>query len=810
MDNIRIDNYDIFINVDLIKYRYIGHVIIKFKAIKELNNLLINCIDFTITDVFFNNHKINYSYNKEILNIEKNVKIEETSYIKIKFSRYLNNEPFGFYYTKLDGHTVYSTHFEPENCRYFIPCFDKPDLKSTFNLSVMYKQNDDYKCLSNMDIYYQKNVNGYTYIKFKSTPRMSNYLLNLVIGPYVSINEKPVFSKSGVRVHCYCFAQDVKLFKWTIPHFINAIDLCEMYFKQVYVLPKLDYIYVPNYTSNATEHWGLISFNREHGYLKTNLDKDKIDVLDTIYHEIIHQWIGNLVTNKRWDEIWLNESITNYITWLFLKLTYVNMDVDFQYYIDTYVNAILDDCFTHTQPIKRDVIYSNEIFNSTIYKKGAVILNYIINFMGKDCFLESIRNFISKHKYLNVTTNNFIDTLCEYQDKIPNKLFRDIIIKNLENNGYPLLKISKNGNKISINMTKFNSECGYKKYQVEIYLDYKLRIGNNIIKKSVLIDTENSELKLGLDEDFLYTNPNNNLLCVVLYDRICAYKFMEDIEILKYMDDQYILVLYGYIELDLMIKKMKELYNFLIEKNDILSIVYWLSLHLKLLKILKFFKPIDSLINKFSYLKKIISETSLFVEKINGKSQKKYELINTLYKLKIIFFKDNKTIKYLYNLYLEEKYNNLILDSIITNIVINYPEETLNLYEKIIINNELDNFYIIKSLQYIDVKNFNQFIKRFINIITFSNTEVFFKNVTSNCQIVKPVISMIVSKHKLIDDKLMYEIINGSTINLFDMESISLMRELIEKELVFNPNNNYLLNLDYLKTNIKIVERFNF
>lgn len=810
MENIRIHNYDIFINVDLIKYKYTGFVIIKFSAINELNNLLINCIDFTISDVFYNGNKINYSYNKEILNIKKHIDKEEISYVKIKFSRYINNEPFGFYYTKLDDFSVYSTHFEPENCRYFIPCFDRPDLKSTFNLSVMYKENQKYKCLSNMDIYLQKNINGYTYTKFKSSPRMSNYLLNLVIGPYVSINKKPCLTQSGVRVSCYCFEKDIELFRWTIPHFINAINLCEMYFKQVYVLPKLDYIYVPNYTSNATEHWGLISFNRDHGYLKTNLDIDKIDVLDTIYHEVIHQWVGNLVTNKLWGEIWLNESITNYLTWVFLRLSYVNMDINLECYKDTYVNAILDDCFTHTQPIIRDTIYPNEIFNSTLYKKGAVILNYIINFMGKDNFLNSIRNFISKYKYLNVTTNDFINLLCEHHDKISDKVFKDIIRKNLENNGYPLLIIKKNGRKININITKFNSEFKYKKYPIEIYLDYKITVEKQIIKKSVLIDTENFVIELDTKENFLYLNPNNNLLCVVLYDNMYPYKFMEDIEILKYMNDLYILVLYGYIDLDLMIKNMIELYNFLLEKNDLISIMYWLSLHLKLLKLLKSFKTIESLVNKFNYLKKIISEVSFFVDRIDKKSQKKYELINIIYKFNIIFFKDNKTIEYLYNLYLKNSYDNLILDSIVTNIVINYPDETLNIYEKITLNNELDNFYIIKSLQYIDVKNFNGFIKRFIDILMFSNAEVFFINVTSNSKIVKPIISMIISGHKLIDNRIMYEIINGSTTNLFDIESIDLMIELIEKELVFNPNNNYLLNLDYLKTNKKIVERFNF
>jgi hypothetical protein len=262
--------------------------------------------------------------------------------------------------------------------------------------------------------------------------------------------------------------------------------------------------------------------------------------------------------------------------------------------------------------------------------------------------------------------------------------------------------------------------------------------------------------------------------------------------------------------LDIFIDNILQIYDFLYEKNNKICLSYWLSLNLKLLKLLKCFKPIDKLIIKFDYLIKKIDEISLIVDKIDSKLEQKLELVNTIYKLKTIYFKDNQVIEKLYQMYVNGQYDNLTVDCIITNIVVNYPDQIEKLFDQIINNDSINNNNLIKSLQYIDSSNFNIFVNKFIHIIKFSDIHTFFSNVVTNSKIVVPVVKMIYKNYKSIDEKLLHEIIQGITINLYNDQSINLMIDLINNHLIQNKNNNYLLNLDHLKTNKKIILRFNF
>ncbi len=805
----KIDNYDIFINLDNKNFKYDGYVIISFEVLSEITLLELDCVNIKIKNVNLNNSKINYKHNNEKIIIDNQFDIGIYK-LKISFSKNVNNEPYGFYWTNHNDKIIYCTHFEPENCRYFIPCFDRPDLKSTFNLSILYNRVEDYICLSNMEILEEKIIKDKTYIKFNSTPKMSNYLLCFVIGPYVSILEKPLISNSGVKINCYCFKSDLEIYKWTLKHFVHALDLCEEYFDQKYVLPKLDYVMVPNYDSNAMENWGLIVFNRENAILKSNLDQDIINNLQTIYHEIIHQWIGNMVTNKTWKDLWINESITNYITWLFLRKTYLKMKITLQYYLDTYSDVLSDDCFTHTQPLRRKIIFSNEIFNSTLYDKGTIILNYLIDFMGDYLFMKAMRFVIQKYKYSNIDSDELIDCICKYQDSIDSNLFKNLVVKNLESNGFPLLIMSFNEKQLIIERYKFNSESTKNKYPIDLYLSFKIDADGEekIINK--MIDVDKFIYNFNVNERFLYANIRSNLLCVIKYENQISINSMKDFEIFKYIDDLYSLAIYGYMNLDDLIEKIKINYNLFYENNRFIEISYLMKLTLKLLKLLKCFVPIRKIEEKFYFLNGIILQIDSLVKDMNPKSIQRYELINVIYKLKTIYFKDQLVIENLYEIYLSGYYDNLILDCVVTNIVVNYPDKIPEIYEKIIENDDLDTFYLIKSLQHINVKYFNYFIHNFFQIINFTNIQTFFKYVSLNCQIVKPVIKMISDNWKKLDERLFYQIIGGITKNVYDLESIKLMTKLIEDNFVSNKNNNYRLNLDYLKTNKQILDRFNF
>jgi hypothetical protein len=822
---ISVNNYDIFINLDTDNLTYKGYVIINFEIKKNVNNLDIDAVGFNISNLKILgksstsiNHINQYNYDNNRISLSGPFKPD--NYIcKINFNKKLNTEPYGFYYSITEDYSVYSTQLEPEDTRYFIPCFDAPYLKANFNLSVLYKNNKGLECYSNMDYLVKKKYGQNIFIKFKSTPKMSTYLLNLIIGNYISVLDKPLITKSGIQINCYCFKSDIDKIKWTIEHFVKAIETCEKYFDQVYVLPKLDYIIVPNLSSTATEYWGLIDFNRDYMTKSTNLDINLIDIIETIYHEVIHQWVGNMVTNKYWNEIWINESITSNLTWYFLTLNYKKLDINTFYYIDVYSDVMLNDCFNNVQPVRINKIYPNEIFTGTIYDKGNILINYFKNFIGKNTYNEILKNFVQEFKYSNVEAQDFINALALNQNSIDHKLFKKIISYNLDNNGFPLITISIQNNNIIIEKQKFSTDRRKIDYPVDILLSIKTTKNNVESIKKIFVNKDRYSIKLEKNEIFQYANTNNDLLCVIIYNEILKpYELMNDIELYKYLDDLYCLGVYGWIQLDKLNEKMLKVFDFLHNNLKINVISHLISLEYTLINLLVFinngfknnnFEKIKLIDKKCNCIVGLINKIEHHIEDMDDKSFEKYKLINIINKLKVVYLKDQEIIKKLYLKYKNNNYNNNILDSVLTNIVLNYPEETIDFYKIIIKNDNLDNMYIIRSLQYVDIKNFNIFVKK-INLINFNNISRVFGSIVLNNKLVGQVVEFVCKNYMLFNDRLLYEIINGLTRSLYDKTSINKMVLVLEKIIQINNKNNFLLNMDYLKTNLDINSRFTF
>jgi aminopeptidase N len=96
--------------------------------------------------------------------------------------------------------------------------------------------------------------------------------------------------------------------KFAVEHTVKAIEYFEKWFNYKYQLPKLDIVSIPNFRSGAMENWGLITFRENYILLYNDYsDLAKIIILEVIYHEIAHQWFGNLVTLDSWSQLWLNE-----------------------------------------------------------------------------------------------------------------------------------------------------------------------------------------------------------------------------------------------------------------------------------------------------------------------------------------------------------------------------------------------------------------------------------------------------------------------------------------------------------------------
>jgi hypothetical protein len=715
---------------------------------------------------------------------------------KIYFTKKINYKTNGLYYDIYNNHKFFCTKFEPNYCREFIPCFDEPNLKATFLLNIF--TNSQKKILSNMPIKNTKKINNGIFTQFYLTPIMPTYTLTLIIGDYINILEQPLISNSGVKVNGYCFIEDIHKIELYLKHVINAINYYEKYFNYNYILPKLDIICIYDIDYGAMESWGLMVFNKNILFHNNDINKEIKNII-VIYHEIIHQWLGNLVTLKTWNDIWLNESLTEYICWNTYIKKYSNTYIDILFNEHHYKKILnIDNLYNINSIIPKKNNYNN-LFGSVTYSKGACVFKYINGLIGKNKFQNILIELINKHKFSNIDFNDFYNTIIKFNTDID---YGELLYNNLHISGYPLvnIKIIKNNLFIKIKRFLYNnlSEKYDNDYNIPIYIKI-VKITNN--KKEIIIKKiiPNKENIIELEKyDYFYLNYNNELLCVINYENYdLNMEYMNVDEIIKYIYDKYILFINNYIEFD-------NFYNF-IKKIILTNITNYFTyviiinqINLVLIKLFEIAILIhkNNIINKFYFIKKILIK---ILTKIINKNYDK-NIINNIFLLLSIYFNDKQTIKLLKEIFDSNKNN--FEYSIYPTICINYPEKTNIIFDLII------NKHIFTCLEFINKKYFLLFITKYLSKINIYELKIVLTMFSKNIQINYFIINFLKNNYEFIRKDILYHVIYEISLSLYNPVLNNILFELVNKILFKNyTDENYNIIIDILKNNILIHDR---
>ena len=198
------------------------------------------------------------------------------------------------------------TLFFPVAARKSFPCFDEPNMKATFTLTLMYSKG--YRALSNMPLTKRYETKSLSVSTFKTSLKMPTYLLNYVISDYTS-SETTTVNKTKIGVWSPSTTSKSRRLALAIANV--TLPYYEALFGVEYALPKLDMVTVPEYKYGAMEHWGLINYIQDALLFSEKrpnaglMKRQAIALL--ISHEIVHQWFGNLVTLKWWNDVLIQE-----------------------------------------------------------------------------------------------------------------------------------------------------------------------------------------------------------------------------------------------------------------------------------------------------------------------------------------------------------------------------------------------------------------------------------------------------------------------------------------------------------------------
>lgn len=346
-----------------------------------------------------------------------------------------------------------ATQFESHHAREVFPCIDEPEAKATFDVTLMTEQ--DVTVLGNMPVKQQKIENNQLVTTFDTTPRMSTYLLAWVTG---ELHRKTATTKNGVEVNVWATpAQKPESLDFALDIATRTIDFFDEYFDTPYPLPKSDHIALPDFSSGAMENWGLITY-REVALLAdpaTVSISSKHYMATVIAHELSHQWFGNLVTMRWWNNLWLNESFATLMEYIAIDALHPEWDVWLDFSTMESISALRRDSIEGVQSVQLDVNHPDEISSlfdpSIVYAKGARLLRMLQQYIGHEAFQTGLKNYFAEHKYSNTEGDDLWNALAQASGK-DIAMFMNTWISQ---SGYPVVHVGEENGNVTLTQKQF-------------------------------------------------------------------------------------------------------------------------------------------------------------------------------------------------------------------------------------------------------------------------------------------------------------------------------------------------------------------
>lgn len=438
--------------------------------------------------------------------------------LAIKFVGILNDKMAGFYrssYLDADGKTKYmaTTQMEPTDARRAVPCFDQPDLKSTWAVTLI--ANSELTCLSNMDVKEEKDLgNGKKSVSFNKTPPMSTYLLAFIVGD-LKYKETNAF-RLPIRV--YATPGNEQYADFSLDIAARTLAFYEKAFGVDYPLPKMDMVAIPDFSAGAMENWGLVTYrivDLLYDPKTASVDR-KQRIAEVVQHELAHQWFGNLVTMDFWEGLWLNEGFATWMSWYSMNEFYPNWKVWENYVVDNLASALNLDGLRSSHPIEvpvKRVAEINQIFDSISYAKGSSILRMVSKYLGEDVFIKGVRAYLKKHAYGNTQTTDLWAALSEASGKDVESAMATWTKKI----GYPVITVTEDGTKIHLKQNRYLKTADVKPEEDEtlwpIFVGLKTKGGVN---EDIVFETRESTIEVP-DTDFFKLNAEQAAVYRTLY-----------------------------------------------------------------------------------------------------------------------------------------------------------------------------------------------------------------------------------------------------------------------------------------------------
>ncbi len=314
----------------------------------------------------------------------------------------------------VDGEVYLYSQFETADAKRMFACFDQPDLKATFDVTVTAPAH--WQVISNGATTSIEDRDGARVHTFATTAPMSTYLVALIAGPYARWDDVYADEHGEIPLGLFCraslapFMDAERLFTETKQGF----DFYHCNFGVPYAFGKYDQLFVPEFNAGAMENAGAVTFLEDYVFRSKVTRASYERRAETLLHEMAHMWFGDLVTMRWWDDLWLNESFATFASVLCQAdateyseawTTFANVEKSWAY---------RQDQLPSTHPIAADIpdLHAVEVnFDGITYAKGASVLKQLVAYVGLDHFLAGLRDYFAAHAFSNATFDDLLGAL---------------------------------------------------------------------------------------------------------------------------------------------------------------------------------------------------------------------------------------------------------------------------------------------------------------------------------------------------------------------------------------------------------------
>lgn len=345
-----------------------------------------------------------------------NLQTENTVRVEATMNYSHTGEGLHRYVDPQDDEVYLYSQFEVADARCVFATFEQPDLKARFTFTV--DAPAKWLVLSNAPVAHVEEMGEVKRWHFEPTATISTYITGIVAGPYEGVQGEPYISRDGREIPLGVYVRK------SLARYLDADEILKItrhgfkFFEESYDFPypfrKYDQIFCPEFNAGAMENAGLVTITEKYVF------KDRPDefVVErravTILHELAHMWFGNLVTMKWWDDLWLNESFAEYMSYLAAAATERWAGAWRTFFISGKIWAFSADTLSSTHPICADIRDLQDVqvnFDGITYSKGGSALKQLVAWVGQDKFLSAVNKYLNAHQWSNATLDDLLREL---------------------------------------------------------------------------------------------------------------------------------------------------------------------------------------------------------------------------------------------------------------------------------------------------------------------------------------------------------------------------------------------------------------